>query len=141
MILETSHQIPAPPEKVYAALNDPAVIQRCIDGCESMTPAGENAYEMKVKGGIKGRVQLLEARPPESLKLVVEGKTLGGSVKASVHLFLMAKGDGTQVSGTGDVAIGGFLKALGSKILESQARGMLDEFYRRLSAQVTSSAT
>ena len=141
MNLEYSTRIPAPPDRVFAALQDPETVRRCIDGCESMTPIGENLYEIRAKGGIKGTVHQTAAQPPESITLAIEGKTLAGSLKATVHLHLMAHDGGTQLTGNGEVIVGGFLKALGSKLLESQARAALADFFAKLSAQLTTSGT
>jgi len=40
MKLSTIHHIKAPRAKVYAAITDPAVLQRCIEGCEKLVRTG-----------------------------------------------------------------------------------------------------
>ena len=45
MKLSSQYSIPGPPERAYAALTDPAVLQQCIPGCESLTATAENVYE------------------------------------------------------------------------------------------------
>jgi carbon monoxide dehydrogenase subunit G len=141
MKVEFSERVAAPPAKVFAALTDPAMIRRCVDGLEEMTPAGENAYDIRAKRGLKGKVQMLSARPPEFLSLAVEGKSFGGSLKATVEVRLRAKDGGTDVDGTGDVSVGGLLSALGSKLIESGTRKAMADFLSRLSRELTSSAS
>ena len=37
MQMNDSQRIPAPKEKVWAALNDPEILKQCIPGCQSST--------------------------------------------------------------------------------------------------------
>lgn len=141
MKLDFSERVPAPPDRVFAALTDPAVIRSCIDGLESMTPAGENSYDLRARPGLKGRMTVLEARPAEALSVAVEGKSLAGSLKAQVRVRLRPEGAGTRVDGSGDVTVGGFLSALGSKMIESGGRRAVADFFSKLSARLTSSTS
>ena len=40
--LSSSFALPLPPERVFAALVDPAVLQRCIPGCEALEQIAES---------------------------------------------------------------------------------------------------
>src|SRR5207249_4298304 len=46
MEMTSTRSVPAPPETVWAALNDPAVLKGCIPGCETFEPEGENAFRI-----------------------------------------------------------------------------------------------
>ncbi len=59
----------APIDRVWAALNDPAVLVRTIPGCERLESTGENAYAMTVTAGVAsikgtyaGKVALTDLR-------------------------------------------------------------------------------
>ena len=54
MKLIASYSIAAPRDKVFAALTDPNVIQRCIDGCEKLVETGEDSYDAHLKIGVAG---------------------------------------------------------------------------------------
>lgn len=144
MRIEFSHPLAADPARVYAALMDPSIIQRCIDGCESLTPAGDNTYATRLRvggAGVKGTVRLLSTQPGAALTLAIEAKGLPGSIKATVEMTLVDLGAATEVRGAGDVTVGGFAAALGSKIIENGAREAISDFFSKLSSQITSSGS
>jgi carbon monoxide dehydrogenase subunit G len=140
MKLDFTERIPAPPDRVFAALTDPAMIQSCVDGLESMTPAGANVYDVRARPGLKGRMTFLESKPGESIALAVEGKSLAGSLKGELRVRLKPEGAGTRIEGSGDVTVGGFLAALGPKMIETGGRKAVSDFFSKLSARLTSSA-
>src|SRR5216684_7035638 len=122
--------IPAPPARVFAALVDPGVLQRCIPGCESLTAAGPDAYEATLKIGVAGlkgtytgKAAIRDRRPPESLTLGFEGKGGPGFVRGSAAITLSAEGEGsaTRVACEADVQVGGLIAAVGSRLVEAAA--------------------
>ena len=85
MKLSVTHSLPASREKVFAALTDPGVIQKCIEGCEKMVATGAGTYDAHLKVGLAGmkgsyvgKVEMRDQKPPESFTLVVEGKGAPG---------------------------------------------------------------
>ena len=42
----------APPERVWEALNDPAVLVRTIPGCQRLEAVGQDSYRMTVAAGV-----------------------------------------------------------------------------------------
>src|SRR6185295_15870769 len=140
MRLEFVHKLPATPEKVYAAVMNPDVIRQCIDGCQSLTPIDENTFEtvILIAGTkMKGRVQLLDAVPGQSMTLVVEGKAFAGSVKSTVKVRITGQGAESEVHGDSEVTVGGLAAALGPKLLEDGARKAIADFYAKLGAILT----
>jgi len=79
--IENTLKIDAPRSRVFAALIDPAVLQKCIPGCEEMVSTGENRYNAKltagvgpVKGVFTATVSLQDIVAPEHYTIAVEGK-------------------------------------------------------------------
>lgn len=145
MIIAISHRLASSRERVYAALTDPALLQRCIDGCEKMVRTGEDAYDVELKVGVagmkgayKGKVRLSAQQPPESLTLAVEGKGLPGFVRGTASLRFAEAEGGTDISGQGDVVVGGLIAAVGSRLIEAAAKKMMADFFARVGAQLTS---
>src|ERR1700761_8585166 len=80
MKMSDSQRIPAPKEKVWAALNDPAVLKQCIPGCQSLemsSPTEMTATVVIKIGPVKatfgGKVTLSDLDPPNSYRITGEG--------------------------------------------------------------------
>ena len=144
MKLQISHSFTATPGQVFAAVIDPAVLQRCIEGCEKMEKTGDDTYivHLKVgvagmKGSYSGKVQITEKRPPEALTLAIDGKGVPGFVKATARMQLSAAGDRTQLAGEADATVGGLIAAIGSRLIEAAAKKMMGGFFARLDAEIS----
>jgi len=138
MKLSGTYTIPAPRDKVFAAITDPAVLQRVIDGCEKMVKTGEDSYDAHLKIGVAGlkgsyvgKVQLKDLKPPESYTLVIEGKGGPGFVKGVARIQLVDKGGSTELKCEADAQVGGMIAALGSRLIEPAAKKMMDDFFRK----------
>ena len=55
--------INAPKEKVYAALNDPEILQQCIPGCEELIKHSDTELEAKVGSACIKREHMRRAVP------------------------------------------------------------------------------
>jgi len=141
--LALSSTVAAERERVFAALVDPAVLQRCIPGCESLTATGGDAYAATLKVGVAGlkgtytgRAAITNKQPPDSLTLSVDGKGGPGFVRGSAVLALTDDGSGTRVECDADVQVGGLIAAVGSRLVEAAARKMADDFFRQLAIEI-----
>ena len=107
----------------------------------SRRPAGR--YDATIKIGLEGlsgtyigRAEIRDPHPPDSFKLVVDGKARGpGFVRATATITLSAIDDQTSVACDADVQVGGMLAAVGSRLIEAASRQQMDEFFRRLGAE------
>lgn len=146
MKLTATYTLPSARDKVFAALTDPGVIQKCIDGCEKMIKTGEDSYDAHLKIGVAGmkgsyvgKVQLKDKKPPESYTLIMEGKGGPGFVKGTAHIRLTAKDAGTELHCDADAQVGGLIASVGSRLIEAAAKRMMDEFFRKFGEQIDSS--
>ena len=143
MKLSAIYAFKAPPEKVFAALVDPAVLQKCIDGCEKMEKTGEDSYDAHLKIGVAGmkgsyvgKIRIEEKKPPESFTLKVEGKGGPGWVKGTAKVQISPKDAGSELRCEADGQVGGVIAAVGSRLVDAAAKKMLDEFFRKLGEQL-----
>ena len=144
MKLAGAYLIPAPPGKVFALITDPAILTKCIEGCEQMILTSEDCYNVHLrigvaglKGSYVGKVQIKDKQPPQSYALLIEGKGGPGFVKTIARIQLADKGAQTHLGCEADVQVGGMIAAVGSRLIEAVARKMMDDFFRRFASQVT----
>ena len=145
MKLSLSSSVSAPRERVFAALIDPAILQRSIPGCESLKETAPDTYDVTLKVGVAGmkgtytgRASIRDAHPPESLTLAFEGKGGPGFVRGSAAITLSPEDEGgaTRVACDADVQVGGLIAAVGSRLVEAAAKKQADDFFRALSSAI-----
>jgi carbon monoxide dehydrogenase subunit G len=137
MRVSGSATLHAPVERVYQALNDPAVLVRTIPGCERLERAGEDAYKMTVHAGVAsvrgtyaGDVRIADQRPPHGFTLKASGAGAPGTVAADVQVRLEPGGDGTTVlSYDADAVVGGMIGGVGQRMLVGVAKRTAGEFF------------
>jgi carbon monoxide dehydrogenase subunit G len=152
MELKGESLIAASRTAVWSALNDPAVLARCIDGVESLTAATDangarrldgkmNARVGPVRATFAGGVTLTEVDAPNRYVLVGEGKGgVAGFAKGSAEVTL-ADADvdgvpGTRLAYAVTSSVGGKLAQLGARLIEGTARGYAETFFTRFKAEV-----
>ena len=146
MKIEGTQELHAPRERVYAALTDPQVLQRCIPGCESLEKTGDDAYAVTIKAGIgaikgtfKGNVRLEDMRAPEHYRIVVDGKGGPGFVKGSGDFDLEDTGGATLIRYTGEMQVGGAIAGIGQRMIEGAAKMMAARFFKALETEAKDS--
>jgi carbon monoxide dehydrogenase subunit G len=137
-----------PIEALWRALNDPAVLQKCIPGCKEMTADGEDRYRLvlnlkvaSVGGSFEGEISLSEKLPPTQCKVAVSGSgTLGhGSGIAAFSLASQTGGTAMRYSGEGE--IGGLVAGVGQRILKGVAKHLVGQFFTSLRREVAAIAS
>ncbi|MFZ1469063.1 MAG: carbon monoxide dehydrogenase subunit G [Paracoccaceae bacterium] len=144
MILSDTRDIQAPPSVVWAAILNPDVLMECIPGCQSMTGSVADGYEAVVKQKVgpvsatfTGLVRLSDIVEGASLRITGEGKGgVAGFAKGGAAVTLEPAGDGTRLIYEAEAKVGGKLAQLGSRIIDSFAKKMADEFFTRFQAAV-----
>jgi len=146
MKVTLSSLLPAPPDRVFAALLDPAVLRRCIPGCATLTEIGPDTYEATLKIGVaglkgtyNGKAAIRDKQPPGSLTMSFEGKGGPGFVRGSAAITLVPEAGGsaaTRVAADVDLQVGGLIAAVGSRLVEAAAKKLADDFFRQLSSEL-----
>ena len=146
MEMTGEERIEAPRERVWAALNDPAVLKDCIPGCQSLEQTAPNklAAVAAIKVGpigarFKGDVTLSELDPPNGYRLDGEGQGgVAGFAKGGATVRLAEDGpDATILSYAVDVQIGGKLAQVGGALIDATAKQMAGAFFRKFGQRVT----
>jgi uncharacterized protein len=143
------YAIAASPEAVWAALNDPEVLRRCIPGCEGLEKTGDTAFmgTARIKIGpvsatFKGKVELTDVDPPRRCLLKGEGQGgVAGFARGESEVLLEPQDNGTALSYAAKATIGGKLAQVGQRLVDGAARQIADQFFERFSAEVTTMQT
>jgi carbon monoxide dehydrogenase subunit G len=136
--------ISAPRDKVWAGLNDPAVLTRCIPGCEGMeaTSPTERSARVAVKIGpvrarFVGHVRMEDIRPNEGCVLRFQGSGgTAGMAKGHSNVDLTDESGGTRLRYTAQAAIGGKLGLVGGRMIDAAAKQMADQFFKAFNEQM-----
>jgi uncharacterized protein len=138
MQMSDSQRIAASKEKVWAALNDPAVLKQCIPGCQSLemsSPTEMTATVVIKIGPVKatfgGKVTLSGLDPPNSYRITGEGAGgVAGFAKGGATVKLTSESpDVTVLQYDVDAQIGGKLAQLGGRLIDSTAKKLAGEFF------------
>ena len=143
MELKGAYNIPAPREVVWEMLNDPDILRACLPGCESLEGSAADGFSARVttkigpvKATFNGSVALSNVRPPEGYTIGGEGKGgVAGFAKGSADVTLAEDGAGTLLTYVANAQVGGKLAQLGSRLIDSTAKKLADQFFSCFAAK------
>lgn len=142
MKVEGSYTIKASRVRLWPLMVDPAVLSRCVPGCQSLEAQEDGSYKMVMKAGVgsikglfNGLIRLNDIREPEHYRMIVEGKGAPGFVKGEGALDLSEQDDETVVNYSGDVSVGGTLAGVGQRMVLSAAKMMAGQFFAAIEAE------
>ena len=137
----------APREKVWAALNDPAVLVRTIPGCQQLEEVGPDSYRMtitagvaSIKGTYQGEVALTDQDQPGAFTLRASGAGAPGTVSADVQVTLEELDGGTRLGYDADAVVGGVIGGVGQRVLSGVAKKTAGEFFKAVDDVLTGKA-
>ena len=136
--------IGAPKEKVWAGLNDPEVLTRCIPGCEGVesTSPTERTARVAVKVGpvrarFVGHICMEDVVPNQGCTLRFQGSGgTAGMAKGQSHVELIDEAGATRLRYTAQASIGGKLGQVGGRMIDAAAKQMADQFFKAFNAQM-----
>lgn len=149
MELKGERLLAADRDTSWRALNDVEVLKLCIPGCESITPTGENEYEVAltaaigpVKSRFKGKMQLADIQAPRAYTLKFDGS--GGAAgfargDAKVDLQEISARE-TKLVYVANAQVGGKLAQVGSRLIDAASGAMADKFFEAFAAQLAARA-
>jgi uncharacterized protein len=134
--LTGQHTIDVDRQRVWDALQDPAVLARTLPGCQSLEVTGPDAYAAtitagvaSVKGTYQGKVSLNEIQAPASYTLVASGAGAPGTVQAEAKVRLEETAGSTTIHYDADAVVGGMIGGVGQRMLVSVAKRTAGEFF------------
>lgn len=136
--------IPAPPQTVWAAINDPKMLKASIPGCQSMTKIDPTHFEAAVKLKIgpvsatfKGKVALDDLDPPNRCILRGEGQGgVAGFARGEAEVLLSPEEGGTALTYKIKANVGGKLAQIGQRLIDGAAKQIADDFFAKFTAAI-----
>jgi carbon monoxide dehydrogenase subunit G len=131
-------------ETVWAALLSPEVLKECVPGAQEVTGSVDEGFTATVvqkvgpvKATFKGTVTLSDLVEPDSLTLTGEGKGgAAGFAKGGAKVSLSDAEGGTRLTYEVEAKVGGKIAQLGSRLIDSFAKKMADQFFENFQQAV-----
>lgn len=135
-------------QAVWVALNDPAVLARCIPGCTSLVETEPDHFtaEVTLKVGpisatFRGAVSLEDKQEPESCKITGSGSGgAAGFAKGSAFVTLIEDGDATNIVYDIDIETGGKMASLGARMMKRVIDSNIESFFKGLARELEGGA-
>lgn len=135
-----SHTINAPREHVWTVLNDIEALRTLIPGVETLEEIEPNTFKgmarigvANIKGEYTGTIKLADITPPESYRLIGEGRGKPGHVKGEGTISLAADGPTqTTLHYTADMQVGGMIASVGQRLIEGASKLLINQGLKAL---------
>ncbi len=146
MEISGEHRIPAPRKQVWEALNDPAVLQESIPGCEALDKVSDTTFTARIvskigsiKARFNGKVDFSDIDAPRSYTISGQGQGgMAGSAKGSARVELEESGpQETVLRYTANAEVAGKLASVGSRLIQGVVRKTADDFFCNFVEQVS----
>lgn len=139
------YRIAAGLDEVWRGLNDPEVLARCIDGCQSMEKKSDEQFLTSVKAKVgpvsatfQAELNLQDVAPPSGY--TIQANVKGGAAgfgKGTAVVTLREAAEDTLLAYQVKASVGGKLAQVGSRLIDGAARKMADDFFSAFGEEVS----
>lgn len=126
-------------ESLWKALNDPAVLTRCIPGCKAMTETAPDAYKVDMQlrvaavgGSFEGEISLTDKEPPHTCRITVSGAGSLGHGNGEARFEIVPQDGACVLNYQGKGEVGGLVAGVGQRILGSVSKHLIGRFFTAL---------
>tara|TARA_B100001123_G_C15106165_1_gene945585 strand:- start:369 stop:947 length:579 start_codon:yes stop_codon:yes gene_type:complete len=144
MKLEGSYKLKVKKEVVWASLNNPEILKKCIPGCETFEKENDTLFNVTATNQIgpmnatfSGKVSLSNIKENNSYTLSGEGQSSVGFANGSANVMLAEDKGITTLSYEVNINVGGKIAQLGSRLINGVAKKMSDYFFGRFADLVS----
>jgi carbon monoxide dehydrogenase subunit G len=143
MIVSGELTLPAPREKVFAAMQNAPFFASCVEGVRDLKEIDATHYDAVLETKVaymtftfKVSVEVTRLAPPDRIEAKIEGTPLGvvGRFTAVSTTDLIEAGNDTLVKYSIDANLTGKLGSMGQPVLKSKAKDMEKKFAERMRA-------
>ena len=144
MKLNGSFKLNVRKEIVWKALNDPGILKKCIQGCETIQKESNNTFNAVATNQIgpmnatfSGKIKLSNIKENESYTLSGESQSSVGFANGTAIVKLIEENEKTLLTYDVNVDVGGKIAQLGSRLINGVAKKMSDYFFGRFADLVS----
>ena len=129
--------IPGSVDALWAALNDPRVLTRCVPGCKKMIEIGPDTYKVDMQlrvaavgGSFEGEISLSDKEAPKTCSIKVSGAGTLGHGNGTARFEIEPDGEsGARLIYKGSGEIGGLVAGVGQRMLASVSKHLIGRFF------------
>ena len=136
------------PQAVFDVLLNANALAQVLPGCHALQALGTNRYRADVYIGVglvkalyAAEIELSDIDPPNSFRLSGNGSSRLGVVRGNGRVCLLPHDRGTRLEYDYEVAVTGKAAAVGSRMLESAARMVLEQLFEQIGRKATDGGT
>ena len=137
--------IPKPQRQTWDAICDPAVLQVCIPGCETMERISDSEFHLTMSAKVgpvsakfKAKITLTNIDAPHAYTLLFEGQGgVAGFAKGEADVRLVPEGEATRLSYAAKANVGGKIAQVGARLIDGVARKMAESFFNAFNKHVS----
>jgi len=137
--------IAADRQTVWAAINDPEVLRRCVPGCQELVKRSDSELTAvavikvgPISARFEGDVTLSELDPPNGYRISGEGRGgVAGHAKGGAVVQLVEQGNQTLLRYVASAQVGGKLAQLGGRMIDATARSMSAAFFKKFAQELS----
>ncbi len=136
MKITGSYRFDTTAARVWAVLTDPKALARCLPGCKSLDPLGDDEYQAVLSVGVgpfrsrySVKVSLRDLTPHQSYRLVVQGTETTGFLNGEALITLVEQEGNTTVRVDSDSRAGETDARPGLRMMDRVAKTMMDRFF------------
>lgn len=139
MKLNGTHKFKASSQQVYNAILNPAVLQKCIPGCNSIEYLDAERIRANVTTplpGLKGPygaiIRIAQRQAPSTLVLELQRKGTGGSIHATSYINIIDEADGALLTYNATADLEGPISIANNPIGVGITKNSLGTFFKNL---------
>jgi carbon monoxide dehydrogenase subunit G len=146
MHFEGDKELPRPPAETWPKLSDARFLVQCVPDVESvsLSEAGRAVCTIRpgfafVRGTLELTLQVIEAVPESSVRLLLHTKGIGSSSDVEVTLLLTPGDGGTRVHWSVEIKnLGGLLKAVPQGLIKGGAQKVIMDVWTAVETRMAS---
>jgi len=139
--------IPVGPEKVWSFVTDPEQVGRCFPEVVDVAVQDDKHFDAVVNvgvGPVRGKFKLKVELVPDSARHRIDMKISGGGFGSAIDMAagadVVGAGDGTTLLKWGGSAVArGPVAAVGGRVLDAQAKKLIEQAFANIRQQLSAS--